>query len=85
MQDLPGDLTGERAQSVACAPLISDMCALLARLCDLSHLDDREQEVSEAREPARSAGIAAARLGVRGAWNSWLHDAYLLASSHHAA
>ncbi|EFN60138.1 expressed protein [Chlorella variabilis] len=43
-EDLPGDLTGERAQSVACAPLISDMCALLARLCDLSHLDDREQE-----------------------------------------
>jgi hypothetical protein len=32
-------------QSPACQPLVADMCLLLRRLMELSHLDDTEQMV----------------------------------------
>lgn len=44
LQDLPASLTAEQAQSAACQPLVADMCRLLRRLLDLSHLEDAGEQ-----------------------------------------
>ena len=44
-QELPGDMTAEHAQAPTCTPLVTNMCTLLARLCELSRLDVVEQRV----------------------------------------
>ena len=50
-------LTLEQAQSPACQPLVADMCLLLRRLLELSHLEDKEQRVS-AGLPQGGRGMA---------------------------
>ena len=46
LQDLANKrLTVGQMQSPACQPLVADMCLLLRRLMELSHLDDTEQMV----------------------------------------
>lgn len=50
LQELPPTLSAEEAQGEPCQPLVADMCALLHRLLELSHLSDAgEQEVRACR------------------------------------